>query len=296
MKSGILFVGIVHDLIATPRSGQSTHSADLVGPICGRLRVGSKLAEGGCGEVFEATMVNGAEAVKVANGTEVVVKSVMKERWCEVAGEVLAMQCRLHHENLLSIIEIFTAANAICIVMPLAASGDLFDYMNKMRSEHSDLWSLPLQQSKLMSIATCVSDAVHYLHRRCLVHRDVKPENILLGHSWTPQLTDYGLMREVGAQVQVCGSRDYMAPELMGKAVHAVERSLDDYSMGVTLCTITLGRIVRKRAGALRAKVRHSLFVSKYLVQLAADMLEVDPTCRMTAVKLCNTLSKENIS
>jgi serine/threonine protein kinase len=96
-----------------------------------------------------------------------------------------------------------------------------------------------------------VADALHAAHRIGLIHRDVKPTNVLVERTdsgaYVPYVTDFGLARELSAPGLtatgvVVGTPLYMAPEQAEGLAHALDRRTDVYGLGATLYEALVGR------------------------------------------------------
>jgi len=91
-----------------------------------------------------------------------------------------------------------------------------------------------------VELAARVAEALAYAHGQGIVHRDVKPANILLEQDGTPRLTDFGLASEEGRDTltlsgEIFGSPRYMSPEQAFRRVQPIDGRSDVYSLGVTL-------------------------------------------------------------
>ncbi len=108
--------------------------------------------------------------------------------------------------------------------------------------------AIPLPVERAVAVARQVLDALAYAHGRGVVHRDVKPENILLDASGVVKVTDFGVARLVGpdadasltAAGRVVGTPHYLAPEALAGA--AADPRMDVYSVGVVLREMITGR------------------------------------------------------
>ncbi len=96
-----------------------------------------------------------------------------------------------------------------------------------------------------MQLVATVADALHYAHRQGLVHRDVKPGNILIDADGKPYLVDFGLaLREedIGKGPKFAGTPAYMSPEQARSEGHRVDGRSDIFSLGIVLYELVVGR------------------------------------------------------
>jgi serine/threonine protein kinase len=118
----------------------------------------------------------------------------------------------------------------------------------------------PLELETVVRIAAEVGAGLDALHAQGLVHRDVKPSNIMLDDDGAASLTDFGLARGRGYTVltkpgQVMGTLDYLAPELI-KGEPASPAS-DIYALGCTICECIAGQPPFADKGRLEAAIAH---------------------------------------
>ncbi|KAJ5424569.1 hypothetical protein N7445_010542 [Penicillium cf. griseofulvum] len=141
-----------------------------------------------------------------------------------------------HHPNLTRLVDIFAdfENKTICLLMDLAPEGELFNVIVGKGN---------LSEAETRKIFTQLLSAIQFLHDRGWVHRDVKPENILvMDKNLTIQLGDFGISRQIhtgeydGLPTTLCGTPSYVAPEILEP--HSKRRygfGVDIWSCGVVL-------------------------------------------------------------
>ncbi|MBN1205408.1 MAG: serine/threonine protein kinase [Myxococcaceae bacterium] len=148
-------------------------------------------------------------------------------------------QARIQHEHVCCVYEAGLADDEPYIVMQYIDGEPLSCVRDRMTLE---------QQVKLLEE---VATAVHEAHRQGMIHRDLKPGNILVEQredgTWKPYVVDFGLAREVAEQGQtqtgeVLGTPAYMSPEQANGDVRQLDRRTDVYSLGATLYDVIAGR------------------------------------------------------
>lgn len=145
---------------------------------------------------------------------------------------------RVKHAAVLEVYDIIeTSSNAI-IIMELWPGYNLQEAIKA---------NGPLSEKDAARIFAVLAEGLDAVHKRNVIHRDIKPQNILISNEGQPKFTDFGIARVDGAslvrtsQREVFGSPFYMAPELRTSA-SAASFASDIYSLGLTLFYATTGR------------------------------------------------------
>lgn len=194
--------------------------------LAGRFRVGRNLGAGGSGVVYAAhdLHIDQPVALKVLHSDHVNDPAV-RER---VRREVRAS--RSTHVNLTTVFDLYETESLVFLVMELVPGESLRELL-ALRHR--------LDQDEVIAIGRQLASALEHLHGRGLVHRDVKPGNVLLQEDGTAKLCDMGLVRpwDPGATITetavAVGTPAYMAPEqITGQRAVA---ATDIYALGLTL-------------------------------------------------------------
>ena len=208
---------------------------ELVGQTIGRYQIIEQLGEGGMATVYRAydTRLDCSVAFKVVRPEIEQSESFLKRFKRE--AQALA---QLRHPNIVHIIDFGEHEGLPYLVMDYLAGGTLADKMGQ-----------PMLVEKAARLLAPVARALEYAHKKGVVHRDVKPSNILLTESEQPMLADFGIAKMVESQHTMTeltstgvgiGTPDYMAPEQwMGKA----ETRTDIYALGIVFYELVTGRL-----------------------------------------------------
>ncbi len=200
----------------------------------GRYKIGGVLGTGGFGAVLRATdqTLHRDVAIKVPRRKAGSVDELTKE-WTAEAQ----VASSLDHPNIVPVYDVgSTAELPFYVVAKLIDGTDL-----RQRVTHQ-------QPSVEMAVGwvASIADALHYAHTRGLVHRDVKPSNILIDADNHPWLTDFGLALHEsdlgkGPTNLFVGTFSYMSPEQARGEGHLVDGRADIFSLGIVLYELLTG-------------------------------------------------------
>jgi serine/threonine protein kinase len=148
----------------------------------------------------------------------------------ELRREAMAL-ARLSHPSLLRILDIVPDGDGVALVLPLAAGGSLADRLATADGG--------LEPADAADLGARLASALAAAHNAGLVHRDVKPGNILFDAEGQPLLGDFGTARLISERAPVAGTAEYLDPAVVHGA--APDARTDVYGLGVTLYEMLAG-------------------------------------------------------
>ena len=210
--------------------------SSLIGQSLGRYHILEQLGEGGMATVYKAydTRLETDVAVKVIR-TENILPSTLERSLKRFEREAKAL-ARLTHPNIVKVTDYGEYESKPYLVMPYLPGGTLKQKLGK---------PIPWQEAARLLIP--IAEALDFAHSQNMIHRDVKPSNILLTQRGQPMLTDFGIAKildleetqDLTGTGMGIGTPEYMAPEQWtGKT----SPQSDQYALGVVLYEMLTGR------------------------------------------------------
>lgn len=206
---------------------------------------------------------------------------VPADSWVEgdVAGETIPFEasllCAIKHRNIVCVLDMFQNSSTVQLVMAKHGDMDLFEFIDRNPVMEEGLASLIFRQ---------VVAAVHFLHSKEILHRDIKDENVIIDYNFNCKLIDFGsatFFKPEQLFTIFYGTVEYCSPEvLQGRAYAGPE--LEAWSLGVLLYIVMFGENpFYDPADTVRAQLHppHN-DVSPQCMELLESCLEPEPTRR----------------
>ena len=206
----------------------------MIGKQFGSYQVVDLIGKGSMGEVYKAVDVSSQNRVAIKFAF---LPSSRNDGKARLFARVSTYLLRMSHPNLVKGIELRKFAGRYSLVMELATEGNLGDLIAKRGK---------VGEVEGVKVITQVIDGLIYIHSCGFVHRDIKPQNVLLFENGVAKITDFDLLLPIGHRgkensVLPLGSPCYMSPEQI-KGKHLTVAS-DIYSLGITMYEVFTGKL-----------------------------------------------------
>ena len=224
----------------------------LVGQIIGKYRIIERLGRGGMAEVYKGYDENLERfvAIKVMHPFLASEEDFIRR----FRREAKAMAA-LNHPNIVKVYDFDTAGSRSYIVMEYLSQGTLKDKQEELARKGQQLSLV-----EALQIVLQITDALAFAHSRGMIHRDIKPPNIMFNDHGAAILSDFGIAKVASVQSftqtgAMIGSPAYMSPE-QGLGKPGDERS-DIYSLGVLFYQLVTGRLPYAADTPLAVVLKH---------------------------------------
>jgi serine/threonine protein kinase len=202
----------------------------------GKYKLIRVIGEGGMAVVYEGEHERLGTRVAVKVLDPLLAKNEQLRKRFENEASFMAS---MNHPNITRVVDLEESEGVLAIIMELLNGQDLGDYIKQ---------NGPLSKSEVGLIFKQVLSAFEYAHNMGIVHRDVKPANIILDELMQIKILDFGIAKIFGTGIEMTqtgtqmGTPSYMSPEQI-KGEKAIDHRTDIYSLGVTLHYLLSGEL-----------------------------------------------------
>ncbi|KAH0787433.1 AGC family protein kinase [Histomonas meleagridis] len=241
----------------------------------------NQIGEGSFGRVYKARRKHTGRivAIKMINKLGQTPDDIQSFR-----REIDLLQ-KVNHPNVMRMLHVFETDTDFCVVSELAR-GDLFQVID-------DNQTLP--ESVLKNIAAQLVSALAHLHSKHIIHRDMKPQNILIANKSSLKLCDFGFARALSQTTLVLtsikGTPLYMAPELVQEQQY--DEKVDIWALGVILYELYYGKppfytnsIYKLIQMIVSSPIQYPDEISPQFKKFLNRMLQKDPSKRVSCQEL----------
>jgi eukaryotic-like serine/threonine-protein kinase len=221
----------------------------MVGTLLGnRYEILEKIGEGGMAEVYKAKchLLNRFVAVKILKEEYSGDKEFVDKFKAEAAAAG-----SISHSNIVNIYDVGSQDNVNYIVM---------EYIQGRTLKEVIIQSGRLDYNRALDIAIQIGKALECAHKSGIIHRDIKPQNILVSDDGTVKVTDFGIAKAANSVTitntnKVMGSAHYFSPE-QAKGTY-VDTRTDIYSLGIVLYEMVTGRVPYDAESPVSVALKH---------------------------------------
>jgi WD40 repeat protein/tRNA A-37 threonylcarbamoyl transferase component Bud32 len=255
----------------------------------GDYELQGEIARGAMGVVYRAEQSSLKRIVAIKMIRSTLLTNEMDVTRFKAEAEAAAS---LDHPNIVPIYEVGMHEEQHYFTMKLIEGGTLRDHLERLQND-------PKAAAKLMST---VAGAIHAAHQRGILHRDLKPGNILVDEDGKPHVTDFGLAKQMESNSsvtlsgQIMGTPQYMAPEQAEGGGKDLTTAADVYALGAIFYEMLCGKpphvgdslmdtLKLVAEGGAAPPSKHNPKVDRDLETIAMKCLEKDPAKRYASAQ-----------
>ncbi|MBQ8151417.1 MAG: Stk1 family PASTA domain-containing Ser/Thr kinase, partial [Firmicutes bacterium] len=203
--------------------------------LAGRYELFERIGEGGMSVVYKAKdkLLNRFVAIKILKP-----EFIHDSKFIDSFRRESQSAASLSHPNIVNIYDVGREGNIHYIVMELIEGRTLSDYIKAQGA---------MSYPKVIALAKQIASALSFAHKNHIIHRDVKPHNVMLTPNGTAKITDFGIAKAVNSATIVdntegiIGSVHYFSPE-QARGGYVDEKS-DIYSLGIVMYEMITGKV-----------------------------------------------------
>jgi eukaryotic-like serine/threonine-protein kinase len=230
--------------------------------VDGRYRVGDRIGSGGMADVYEAqdTHLGREVALKLLHR-----RFARDEQFVERFRREASAAARLQHPHVVGVFDRGEHDGTYYIAMERLAGRTLKDLIAE---------EAPLDQARVIALGLQIADAADFAHEHGVIHRDLKPHNVIVGPDDQLKVTDFGIARAGASEMtetgSIMGTAQYLSPEQAEG--HAVTAASDVYSIGIVLYEMLAGRVPFDADSAVSIALKHLTEAPAPLVNARPDV------------------------
>lgn len=203
--------------------------------LAGRYELFERIGEGGMSVVYKAKdkLLNRFVAIKILKP-----QFISDHKFIDSFRRESQAAASMSHPNIVNIYDVGREGNIHYIVMELIEGKTLSDYIKAQGA---------MSYPKVIALSKQIAAALSFAHKNHIIHRDVKPHNVMIAPNGTAKITDFGIAKAVNAATIVdntegiIGSVHYFSPE-QARGGYVDEKS-DIYSLGIVMYEMLTGRV-----------------------------------------------------
>ena len=246
-------------------------------------------------EIGSGSFAKVSKGVFITTGTEVAIKRIeirlIKNRnYYEYIFRELDLMRRLQHPNIVYFYESIVDNKNVYMIFEYCSEGDLSNYLDKVPENR-------ISETEAHYLVSQLINAMDYLHEHKIIHRDIKPQNILLHRKKeliVLKLADFGFAKELKDIDEImqsaCGTPLYMAPEVLKGGSYTVQADL--WAIGLIIYEMVIGshpfpsqnifQLTSQISQDIKFSSKMTSLLSSNCINLLKGLIQRDPDKRLT--------------